>query len=97
MNHSDILNEEEQEIVRRGLAAASLLDNPTFNEVIQSLAIETFSRFTETSLTQKEDREAIFHFYAGLKAIEDELRNRIHQKDRIAERLDADNEPDDYL
>jgi hypothetical protein len=78
------------EIIERGLAASSLLENPTFQSVVQSLMFECFAQFTETKPEDKRAREDTYNLYQGLKAIESELRSRVHLKDQTAERLDAE-------
>lgn len=79
-----------EEIIERGLAASSLLENPTFISVIQSLMFECFAQFTETKPEDKQVREDTYNLHQGLKAIEAELRARVQQKDQAAERLNAE-------
>jgi hypothetical protein len=86
-----------EETIERGLAASSLLENPTFQSVLQSLMFECFASFTETKPADKQSREDTYNLYQGLKAIESELRARVQQKDQAADRLDADNEDQDDL
>ncbi|CAB4138754.1 hypothetical protein UFOVP344_26 [uncultured Caudovirales phage] len=81
-----MLSDHEQEIVRRGLAASSLLGNEAFREVIQSLTVEAFAVFTETSPAELEKRENQYNLCQGLKAIEAELLTRVQAKDAIEQR-----------
>lgn len=81
-------------VIERGLAAASLLSDQTFQSVLQSLAVECFATFTETKPNQQQDRENTYNLYQGLQAIEAELNARVHAKNAVVERLDAENEDD---
>lgn len=81
-----MLSENEQEIVRRGLAASSLLGNEDFREVIHSLTIESFAVFTETAPAELQKRESQYNLCQGLKAIEAELLSRVQAKDAIEQR-----------
>lgn len=85
-----MLTEHEQQVVQRGLAAADLLANENFRDIIHSLTIESFAVFTETKPHQSEDREAQYNLCQGLKAIEQELLARVQAKDAIERRLDED-------
>jgi hypothetical protein len=78
------------EIIERGLAAASLLSDPTFQSVLKSLAIECFASFTESSPSDATGREDTYNLYRGLQAIEAELNARVLTKDQAVQRLDAE-------
>lgn len=82
----------EDEIIERGLAAASLLSDPYFQSVLKSIAVECFASFTESKPGDREGRENTYNLYQGLQAIEAELNARIHAKDRVVSRLDAEHE-----
>jgi hypothetical protein len=86
-----------EQVIERGLAAASLLSDYTFTNVIKSLAVECFATFTETKPDQKQVREDAYNLYSGLKAIEDELTARIQAKDAEVSRIDAALEDHDDL
>lgn len=86
-----------EEIIERGLAASSLLENPTFQSVIQGLIVEQFALFTESKPADKQSREDTYFLLQGLQAIEAELRSRVQQKDKAAAMLDATNEDQDDL
>lgn len=87
----------DEESIERGLAAASLLSDLTFQNVIQSLCVECFSSFTETKPHDREARETTYNLYQGLKAIEAELTARVQAKDEAVARIDAANEDHDDL
>lgn len=89
------LTDKEQAIVRGGLAAADLLANESFVSTIQSLMFECFAKFTESSTPA--EREQLYAYYAGLKAIEEELNARVHNKDEIERQLNAAQEDHDEL
>jgi len=88
---SDLTNEQ---IIERGLAASSLLGDPTFQSVIQDLCYEQFCVFTETTPEDKQSRENSYNLYQGLKAIEAELTTRVQQKEQVVMALDAETEED---
>ncbi|MFC0686467.1 hypothetical protein [Novosphingobium clariflavum] len=75
--------------IERGLAAASLLSDPTFQSVIQSLAVECFATFTESKPSDRDGREDTYNLYRGLQAIEAELNARVQAKDEAIISLDA--------
>lgn len=87
----------KEQIIERGLAASSLLIDPTFQNVLQSLAVEGFSTFTETKPHETGRREDIYNIYQGLKAIEEELNARVLAKDEAVASIDALNEDQDDL
>ena len=80
-----------EEIIERGLAAASLLSDPTFQSVVRDLCYEQFCVFQETKPEDTQSREISYNLYQGLKAIEAELTTRIQMKDRVVEAIDAEN------
>lgn len=81
----------DSQIIDRGLAAANLLSDTTFQSVIKDLCYEQFCAFTETRPEEKAKREDIYNIYQGLQAIESELTSRVHSKDLVVDRIDADN------
>jgi hypothetical protein len=83
--------------IERGLAAASLLSDPTFQSVIKSLGIECFATFTETKPSEASKREDAYNLYQGLQAIEAELTSRIQTKEAAVAAIDADLEDQDDL
>lgn len=84
-----------EQIIERGLAAASLLSNPTFQSVIKDLCYEQFCVFQETRPEDTQGREISYNLYQGLKAIESELTARVQQKDTEVDAIDAENESDE--
>ena len=82
------LTSTEQEIVRMGLASASLLANETFTSVIRELGIECFAAFTETKPADSAAREDTYNLYQGLQAIEAQLRQRVSQQEELVRKLD---------
>lgn len=84
-----------EEAIERGLAAASLLSDPTFQSVLKSLTVECFATFTESKPNDKQGREDTYFLYKGLEAIEAELNNRVLQKDEAIKRIDALNSSPD--
>jgi hypothetical protein len=86
-----------EEVIERGLAASSLLENPTFQSVIQSLMFECFASFTETKPADKQRREDTYNLYQGLKAIEAELNSRVQAQEQAVRTIDATNEDQDDL
>lgn len=76
--------------IERGLAAASLLSDPTFQSVIKCLGVECFASFTESRPDDTRGREDTYNLYRGLQAIEAELTSRVQAKDEAVSRLDAD-------
>jgi hypothetical protein len=87
----------QDQIIERGLAAASLLSDPTFQSVIQALCYEQFCVFQETKPEDKQGRENSYNLYQGLKAIEAELNARVQAKDEAAKAIDAINADQDDL
>jgi hypothetical protein len=79
-------------LIERGLAAASLLSNTTFQSVIRDLCYEQFCVFQDTKPEDSKSREISYNLYQGLKAIEAELTTRVHQKDQVVAEIDAANE-----
>jgi hypothetical protein len=84
----------DEQTIERGLAAASLLSDPTFQSVIRDLCYEQFCIFQETKPEDKQARENSYNLYQGLKAIEAELVTRVQIKDRVVEAIDAQNAED---
>jgi hypothetical protein len=74
------------------LASASLLSDPTFQNVLKSLAVECFATFTETKPGETAKREDTYNLYQGLQAIEAELNARVLAKDEAVAKLDAEQE-----
>lgn len=86
----------DQETIERGLAAASLLSDPTFQSILKALTIDCFASFTETKPDELRKREDAYNLHRGLQAIEAELIARVQSKDQVADRIDAINaEPDE--
>lgn len=81
----------EEEVIERGLAASSLLTDPTFQSVIKSIAIDCFAKFTESQPADATGRENTYNLYQGLQAIEAELSARVHAKEQAVARIDAAN------
>ena len=81
-----------EETIERGLAAASLLSEPTFQSVLKALCYEQFASFTETLPAEASKREDTYNLYRGLMAIEAELNARVLAKDEAVLKLDAVNE-----
>lgn len=81
-----------EQVIERGLAAANLLSDHTFQNVIASIGVECFATFTETKPEDRQRREDTYNLYQGLKAIEAELNARVLAKDEAVKRLDADQE-----
>lgn len=79
------------------MAAADLLQQPTFISVIQSLGVECFADFVESKPEQAERRDAAYNLYRGLQAIEAELNARVHQKEQAVARLDAEREQQEAM
>lgn len=92
-----MLNQQEEEQYRRGLAASSLLENEDFVELIRSLTVESFAVFTETQPNEAAKREEQYHLSQALKAIEAELLSRVQAKDAIDIRENASEAPNDDL
>lgn len=78
------------ELIERGLAASSLLSNPTFQSVLKSIAIECFAQFTESKPSDAQDREDTYNLYRGIQAIEAELSSRVQAQEEAVRRLDAE-------
>lgn len=81
---------DTETIIERGLAAASLLSDPTFQSVIKSIGVECFASFVESKPSDSDGREHTYNLYRGLQAIEAELNARIHAKEEAVAKLDAD-------
>lgn len=89
--------QDHEYTIERGLAAASLLSDPTFQSVIKSLGIECFATFTETKPSEASKREDAYNLYQGLQAIEAELSVRIQAKDAAVAAIDASHADQDDL
>lgn len=81
------LNDAELLIVREGLAAANLLASEDLRSVLNSIQVEAFARFTESAPEAQDAREYLYNLTQGLKAIDSEIRARVHAKDEIERRL----------
>lgn len=81
---------DQETVIERGLAAASLLNDPTFRDVLRSLTVECFAVFTETKPDELNKREDTYNLHRGLQAIEAELNARVHAKELAVQKLDAD-------
>jgi len=83
------LSEQEHQVVRGGLAAASLLANEDLQTIIRSLMFEGYASFTDTKPEEASRREAIYNLNQGLRAIEAELNSRVASYEEIQRRLNA--------
>jgi hypothetical protein len=86
-----------EQIIERGLAAASLLSDHTFQSIIRDLCYEQFCVFQETKPEDTQGREISYNLYQGLKAIEAELTTRVQQKDAVVAAIDAEHEDEDPI
>ena len=90
------LNDHEQEIYRRGLAAAGLLESPELKDTLHSITVECFAVFTETAPDASSEREDAYNLMRGIKALEEELNARVQAKDAIEIRINSEDQlPDD--
>lgn len=80
---------DNEAIIERGLAAATLLSDPTFKSVLHTLTVECFASFTESKPSDRDGREDTYNLFRGLQAIEAELLARIQAKDEAVARIDA--------
>lgn len=78
-----------EQAIERGLAAARLLSDPTFQSVLKSIGIECFAAFAESNPTDRDGRENTYNLYRGLQAIEAELNARVQAKEEAVKRIDA--------
>lgn len=85
------LTDTEQELVRRGLAAADLLASDAFQSCIREIGIDCFAAFTESKPPEAAAREDTYNLYRGLQAIEAQLSFRVQQHEEIVRRLDESN------
>lgn len=77
-----------------GLAAAALLSDGNFADVIKSVMLDAFAAITESTPDQLAGRELNYNLIRGLKAIEAELEARVQRKDAIERRMDAESADD---
>jgi hypothetical protein len=89
-----VLSDEENAIVRVGLASATLLSDGNFADVIKAVMLEAFAAITDSKPDQLAAREHNYNLIRGLKAIEAELETRVQAKDAIERRMDAENAND---
>ena len=84
-----MISPDTNEIIERGLAASSLLSDPTFQSVLKSITVECFATFTETKPEEAGRREDTYHLFRGLQAIETELNARVQAQEEAVRNLDA--------
>lgn len=81
------------EVIERGRLARDLLENETFQEVMQTLRDETMARWRNTAAGSATLREHYFFEIHGLDAVEGLLRSRVEDAESEIRRLEKLNEP----
>lgn len=78
------------EDIQAGRAAQELLDNPTFETVINELLQEQWLMFLATDPEQKTEREKIHSYVSAIDGIRTKLKNRVsYMNDLLAEDYDG--------
>lgn len=80
----------EDQVIEEGAYAANLLGDPTFQDIMDSLAQQCAEGFLLTQPHQERNRVEAYNLYSGLLAIKAELEHRVQQKDLIEAQRDAD-------
>lgn len=78
-----MLTDEEARAVQQGFQAEALLADPTFNEVMDSLAKHWADQFFTSSPDQQAGRERAYQAYSSLADIFTVLRDRVAAKVNI--------------
>ena len=86
----------EDELLRLGDGAKSLLDSEVFNQTINDLVNQSFHTFCNSKPEDKEARELAYHHYRALIDLVHTLQQRVSVRDEIvAKGQTADNQQED--
>lgn len=80
----------EAEVVEEGSHAENLLSDPTFRDIMDSLAAQCANGFLLSAPGKPQERDSAYNLYSGLLAIKAELEHRVQLKDQIEAARDAD-------
>lgn len=75
--------EKESDLVLLGDEAEELLQNNTFNKIVNQLVEETFQRFVNTKPEEPDQREQSYYHYRALVGIVHTLQQRVAVRDGI--------------
>lgn len=79
----------EDELLRLGEGAKSLLDSEVFTQTINDLVNQSFHTFCNSKPEDKEGRELAFHHYRALTDIVHTLQQRVSIRDEIVAKGEA--------
>ena len=85
----------EDELLRLGEGAKSLLDSEVFNRTINDLVNQAFHTFCNSKPGNTEDREQAYHHYRALTDIVHTLQQRVSVRDEIVAKGAADNQQEE--
>lgn len=74
---------EEEQLIEIGEAAETVLAQPAFNRVINTLVDSTFQSFVNSDPKEKEERERTYSHYRALVDVVDTLKQQVAVKDGI--------------
>jgi hypothetical protein len=85
----------EDELVRLGAGAATLLESEVFNQTINDLVNQAFHTFCNSKPEDTENRELAYHHYRALTDIVHTLQQRVSVRDEIVAKGAADNKQEE--
>jgi hypothetical protein len=94
MEDQVVLTEEQQLIIDRGVAAAKLLQDPTFNSVLNELATNCVNGITSSEPKEVKKREDFYFMHVALQAVHGALRARVAAAMKVQADIDADTAED---
>lgn len=85
----------EDELLRLGEGAKSLLDSEVFTRTINDLVNQSFHTFCNSKPEDTEGRELAYHHYRALTDIVHTLQQRVSVRDEIVAKGAADNKQEE--
>jgi hypothetical protein len=85
-----VLSSEQQATIDAGVAAAQLLQNPTFNSVLNELANGAVNGITSSEPKESKKREDFYFLHVALQSIHGVLRARVAAAMKLQSDLDED-------
>ena len=80
---------EEEQLVENGEAAEVVLQQPSFNQVINTLVERSFQTFVNSKPEEAEARERSYRQYHAIVEIVDTLKQQVSIKDEIVAKGDT--------
>jgi hypothetical protein len=85
-----VLTPEQQATIDAGVAAAHLLQDPTFNSVLNELAQSFLNGIAQTEPKEQRKREDLYFTHIALQTIHGVLRARVAAAVKLNDDLDSD-------